>query len=228
MRWSSRPVMWLAVLATPLVLQRAAGAQVYPMLRDSQHRSVAPPYTYQGPGPTSMQDDPRIAPGEPNQTIQGVPNGPPVVTDRSPNGTLPAVVEPPAQHLPMGTAPLLVDPDGLSFHSDVRLPDNVSLALVKALPNGGVEAYMRIPEGGKLPNGWSDVAVDFTFVRGEATLAVDGTPAAADAGSHAFLPALTAHSITCGNQGPCMVFLRSQGPWRVHYVSPYEAPGGAR
>lgn len=224
----------LASLFSPWATS-VARAQGYRPVPDSAHQSVPPPYPWQGGLPIQQQDDPRITPGQPLEAAPGVPNGPPALSPVPPGGRLThrsAPPTPPPERVAMGQTALITRPDSLAFHADGRLPRGLELATIKALPDGGEELYLRIPAGRALPGAYCEGALDLVVGRGEVTLLVEGRPVAAGPGTHASLPARTAHGLRCeageraerGEEaGACLLFLRSDGPYRPRYLEPGEA-----
>jgi hypothetical protein len=207
----------ISAVASWLLAGGAATAQTYPLFADSAHRSTAPPYPQQGPLPIEQQAEPLITPGQPLLTAPGVPNGPPV-TILGPGADRPRRGEVAPRPAPVGRAPLVVDPARLHFVPSPVLPSSARIAPVKLLPGGGLEAYLRIAPGTSLPQNWSEGSADLTVLGGTAVILVQGEQRLAPQGSVAHVPAGVAHAVVCSADEPCLVLMRSDGPWRPHYL----------
>ena len=130
-----------------------------------------------------------------------------------------------AQFGPIGTLPLGASPMRLDFVQGDNLPSGVQTATVKDLPGGGVELYLRIPPGAKIPQHWQSSAQDLTFIRGETTVLSDGGRLlTGEPGGHISLPVSSAHELDCGIRAECLIFVRSTGPMSIRYLDPSNVP----
>lgn len=203
-----RTSLALALVLVAPALAGNARAQPYPLTPDASRSRSGPLYQTQGPLPLQQQGV-----GEETQRGLGVPK-----EKRAQPG--------PEERLgSFGAEPLLSDPAKLPFTQGAELPRGVKTATVRALPGGGLEYYLRIPPGGRIPESWQPSAKDVTFLRGDATLVGDrGQPLRSEPGTHLSLPANTAHAFACSRRQECLLFVRSAGPSSVHYTNPDEAP----
>lgn len=80
-----------------------------------------------------------------------------------------------------------------------------------AKPNADV--FFKVPANFTVPHHWHSSAERMVLVSGEMQVSYDGQdPALLKPGMYAYGPAKLGHSATCGDQGPCVLFIAFEGP----------------
>jgi len=192
-----------------------AAAQTYPPMGDRMHSEV-PAYPWQGPTELEQQGVPGATPGVPTQRSTELGTAGENDLVRSRHG---AVVTQPREALtPMGTRELFADPATAAFAASPDLPPNVEVATVRALPRGGVERYVRLQPGARIPTHWTSSSTELTFLRGETSLVGAASLRTMEPGSFVALEGREVRELDCSARDTCLILVRSAGPLDIHYV----------
>lgn len=84
-----------------------------------------------------------------------------------------------------------------------------------AKPNADV--FLKVPAGYTIPAHWHTSAERMVLVAGRMRVEYVGHPAVdLEVGSYAYGPAKAPHTASCGEAGPCVLFIAFEGPVDAH------------
>lgn len=94
------------------------------------------------------------------------------------------------------------------------MPEGCAIAVLHgdpAKPNADI--FFKVPAGAVIPEHWHTSAERMVLVAGEMTVTYDGqAPTTLKPGTYAYGPPKASHSATCGQRGPCVLFIAFELP----------------
>jgi quercetin dioxygenase-like cupin family protein len=94
------------------------------------------------------------------------------------------------------------------------MPKGCEIAVLHGDPaKDNADVFFRVPANAEIPRHWHTSAERVVLVAGEMSVSYDGhAPAMLKPGSYAYGPPKAPHKATCGDAGPCVLFIAFESP----------------
>lgn len=94
------------------------------------------------------------------------------------------------------------------------MPQGCEIAVLHGDPaKNNADVFFKVPANAEIPRHWHTSAERMVLVAGELHVTYDGHPSAVmKPGAYAYGPARLPHKASCGNSGPCVLFIAFESP----------------
>lgn len=114
-----------------------------------------------------------------------------------------------------GAKATMADDASLTWHPCPEfMPAGCGLAILQGDPSKpNADVFFKVPAKAEIPSHWHTSAERMVLVSGKLTVRYDGQePVVLRPGMYAYGPAKAAHSASCADEGPCILFIAFESP----------------